>query len=221
MNFIIILLLLIYLTKLDSFKIDKLPITVNQKFKSFSPIYVTRNFNLKDQPQLILMIKLKNLKPLLLNLLYAFSSSIYIVYILTFDVIYKLFDLIKPNSMSFFKDKLVWVTGASSGIGKALAIHLAKLNSQLILSSRSKIDLEKVSQECYAINPDCKILIFPIDLSNEYHNIDNFYNELKLQMSMKKMNESIDVLINNAGISVRGSSLATNMQTTESIMVEI
>ena len=220
MNLIILLLLLIYLTKSYSFKIAKLHITANQKFKSFSPIYITKNFNLKDQRQLIMM-KLKNLKPLLLNLLYAFSNSIHIVYILTFDVIYKLFELITPNSMSFFKDKLVWITGASSGIGKALAIHLAKLNSQLILSSRSKIDLEKVAQECHAINPDCKILIFPIDLSNDYHNVDNFYNELKVQMSMKKMNEAIDILINNAGISVRGSSLATNMQTTESIMVEI
>ena len=47
--------------------------------------------------------------------------------------------------MSYFNNKTIWITGASSGIGEALAVHLSKLNANLILTARRKDELETVS----------------------------------------------------------------------------
>lgn len=47
-----------------------------------------------------------------------------------------------------FWGKVVWVTGASSGIGEALAKKLAQYNARLVLSARRKDELERVKQEC-------------------------------------------------------------------------
>ena len=47
--------------------------------------------------------------------------------------------------MMGFKNKIVWVTGASSGIGKALAIQFSKLGANVVLSSRNESDLKAVS----------------------------------------------------------------------------
>ena len=50
------------------------------------------------------------------------------------------------------KNKIIWVTGASSGIGKALALELSKQQCKLIISSRNKSALELVKKSCE--NPD-------------------------------------------------------------------
>ena len=47
-----------------------------------------------------------------------------------------------------FSNKIIWITGASSGIGKALAIELSHQNAKLIISSRKKEDLELVKKAC-------------------------------------------------------------------------
>lgn len=91
------------------------------------------------------------------------------------------------------KGSIFWITGASSGIGKSLAIKLAEQNTKLILSSRNKVALAEVKRLCK--NPD-NIFILPLDLKDT--------NEFS-----KKVNEainafgSIDVLVNNGGISQR------------------
>ena len=48
----------------------------------------------------------------------------------------------------YFFNKIIWITGASSGIGKALAIKLSKQQCKLILSSRNTASLELVKQAC-------------------------------------------------------------------------
>ena len=90
-------------------------------------------------------------------------------------------------------EKVVWITGASSGIGAALAKIYAEKGTKLILSSRRVPDLEKVKSEC-PISENVKIL--PIDL-NDFD---------KAAVEVQKAFDffgTIDILINNAGISQR------------------
>ena len=47
-----------------------------------------------------------------------------------------------------FTNKVIWITGASSGIGKALAIELSLKKAKLIISSRSKEALIEVKNDC-------------------------------------------------------------------------
>ena len=92
-----------------------------------------------------------------------------------------------------FSNKVVWITGASSGIGKALALELSNNNAKLILSSRKKEELELVKSECK--NPN-NIVIIPLDLE-DYTNLKPIVD--KAISSFKK----VDILVNNGGVSQR------------------
>ena len=60
-----------------------------------------------------------------------------------------------------FSNKVIWITGASSGIGKALAIELSLKGAKLILSSRKKESLEEVKFLC---NQPENVATLPLDL---------------------------------------------------------
>lgn len=88
-------------------------------------------------------------------------------------------------------DKVVWITGASSGIGEQLAYGLAEKGATLILSARRKEELERVKKECIARH-GANVIICPMDVSDTSE-IDRVVNILYSKL------EKIDVLINNAG----------------------
>ena len=108
--------------------------------------------------------------------------------------------------MMGFKNKTVWVTGASSGIGKALAIQFSKLGANVVLSSRNESDLKEVEKLCQA-----NTFVLPLDLSFQ----DNF-NELVKKVSDQFGN--IDVLINNGGISQRSLASDTTLEVDRKLM---
>ena len=62
-----------------------------------------------------------------------------------------------------FAEKVIWITGASSGIGEELAKQLAKEKAYLILSARRIEELERVKQYCLQFTD--KVEILPVDLS--------------------------------------------------------
>jgi len=100
------------------------------------------------------------------------------------------------------KESIVWITGASSGIGEALAKIYAQKGVKLILSSRRLDALKKVKRSCD--NPEnIQILAFDLnDFENAAIQVEkalNFYGK-------------IDVLINNAGISQRSLIAATEFK---------
>jgi short-subunit dehydrogenase len=107
-----------------------------------------------------------------------------------------------------FTNKVVWITGASSGIGKALAIQLSKLDAKLILSARNEEKLNVVKQECE--NSEM-IKILPLDLEN-YSNFD-----VKVTEAINWFGR-IDVLVNNGGISQRSLASETLLDVDKRIM---
>ena len=96
-----------------------------------------------------------------------------------------------------FTNRVVWITGASSGIGEALAARFARENARVVLSARRQPELERVRQHCIDAGaaPE-NMLVLPLDVTDlpslpvaADHVISHF--------------GQIDLLINNAGLSQR------------------
>lgn len=96
--------------------------------------------------------------------------------------------------MEEFKNKVAWITGASSGIGEALAYSYAKKGAWLILSGRNKEALEHVKKNCLLFTDKCEVLSFDMLAIDTFHTVVQQANELFGR---------IDFLCNNAGISQR------------------
>ncbi len=108
----------------------------------------------------------------------------------------------------YFKDKRVWITGASSGIGEYLAYALNEEGAQLILSSRKVEELERVKNRCK--KPDA-VYILPLDVS-DFEAIP-----IAVEKAITSFG-AIDILINNAGISQRELALKTGLSVDRKIM---
>lgn len=111
--------------------------------------------------------------------------------------------------MSSLKNKIVWITGASSGIGEALTKALHQEGCKLVISARRIDELERVKQQCSASDEQIKIL--PIDLTNQ--------DELKAKAAeAERLFGQIDILINNGGISQRALAEETDLSVDRRIM---
>lgn len=98
--------------------------------------------------------------------------------------------------MKSVKDKVVWVTGASSGIGEELTYQLAKKGATLIISARRKDKLDAIKAECVRLY-QANIIVFPLDISS--------MDDIKQSVTyLSKKLDKIDVLINSAGFGHTG-----------------
>lgn len=98
----------------------------------------------------------------------------------------------------YFEGKVILITGASRGIGRALAHAFAKTGAQLVLAARDQRQLLAVASECGAIRLGVQTLVVPTDISSE----DDLHNLVR--MTLDRFGR-IDILINNAGILEGGS----------------
>lgn len=110
--------------------------------------------------------------------------------------------------MESLEGKVVWITGASSGIGKALAAECALQGAQVVLSARRFEELEKV--RISLLNPDHHISV-AMDITDEAQ-VRHAYEQVLDEKGR------IDWLINNAGLSQRALIADTTMQTERAIM---
>lgn len=108
----------------------------------------------------------------------------------------------------FFKNKVVWITGASSGIGEHLAYALAREGARVVLSSRNKKELERVQTGCVA---GSEVHIVPLDVTNADA-------VAPVAAEIARTIGPVDILINNAGISQRDLALNTNLSVDRKIM---
>ena len=92
------------------------------------------------------------------------------------------------------KDKVIIITGGSSGIGRACALRFAKAEARVVISARNAERLAEVEQEVRDIGAD--VLAVQGDVANE-NDCVRLVNETLNRFGR------IDVLINNAGISMR------------------
>lgn len=105
--------------------------------------------------------------------------------------------------------KVVWITGASSGLGEAMTYEFNKKGNRLILSARRKEELQRVRENCQ--NYEDNVRILPLDL------MDTDALEEKAKEA-HEMFGSIDMLINNGGISQRSYAIDTSMETIRKLM---
>ncbi len=109
-----------------------------------------------------------------------------------------------------FKDKVVWITGASSGIGKELALQLAKKDAVLILTARDSASLNLVKKEVSSISGKvCHVV--PFDL------LDN-QNLGRLVTEAFTCEGKIDCAIMNAGVSQRSIVEETELEVYRHLM---
>jgi len=98
------------------------------------------------------------------------------------------------------KDKVVWITGASSGIGKACAEICSRQGAKVILSARKEEKLKAVADQLPG-----ESFILPMDVAETQH------TSSKTQEAIQHFGQ-VDVLINNAGISQRGYVKDTELE---------
>ncbi len=112
--------------------------------------------------------------------------------------------------MSALSGQVIWITGASSGIGEALTYNLAHQGARLILSARRKEELERVKGNCPTFaQPNIRVL--PLDLA------ESSTLQLTAQAAIQVFGH-IDILVNNGGISQRSMAKDTLLDVDRKLM---
>jgi len=111
--------------------------------------------------------------------------------------------------MISLKDRLVLITGAASGIGRAIVGELAKEGARLILADRNADELEKLKGECLKMTGFCETIIFDLSVADEVN---------AAAKTVLEKYGTIFLLINNGGISMRSLIEDTPVEIDRKIM---
>src|SRR5262249_55456444 len=94
--------------------------------------------------------------------------------------------------------KTAVITGAGKGIGRASALALAREGANVVVTSRTKTDLDSLAEEVTALGSGARALVVPADVSKEA-DVD------RLAKSSFDAFGQVDILVNNAGIGKNGT----------------
>jgi short-subunit dehydrogenase len=108
------------------------------------------------------------------------------------------------------KGKRIWITGASSGIGKELALYAARKGAIVLLSSRNEQSLKEVVKEIESFGGLSRMLV--VDL-NEIGLLGE-----KCEMAKELFEADVDILVNNAGVVQRSYAIDMKRETEEYIL---
>jgi short-subunit dehydrogenase len=111
--------------------------------------------------------------------------------------------------MTQIQDKVVWITGASSGIGEAMAHAFAKKGAILVLTARRENELQRVQKELGL--PAEKVMILPMDVTQ-------FETAQPLAEQVVARFGRIDIMVQNAGISQRSKVIDTDLKVYQELM---
>jgi short-subunit dehydrogenase len=103
--------------------------------------------------------------------------------------------------MRFFENKVIWITGASSGIGEGLVYAFVQEGAKIILSARRKEELERVKKEAGSAS----LYVLPLDLSQS----ETFAQ--KTQEAIQAFGH-VDLMVHNGGMSKRSLVDKTEME---------
>ena len=109
----------------------------------------------------------------------------------------------------YLEGKAVWITGASSGIGRALALEAAARGARVLLSGRNAEALEEAASECRSVGAEAAVLAFDLEDSGARE---------QACASAPGLLGPIDALVLNAGISQRSSFLETSAAAFDRVM---
>jgi short-subunit dehydrogenase len=110
---------------------------------------------------------------------------------------------------NIFKDKVVIVTGASSGIGEAIAREFARNGSKVVLAARSDAKLSLIADEIIASGGDAIFIKTDVSIEEDCKRL--------IDKTLEKYG-GIDILINNAGVSMRASFIDADLKVLHSLM---
>ena len=79
-----------------------------------------------------------------------------------------------PDEM---KDKVIWITGASTGIGAACAIQCAKVGAKLVLSARNETLLWEIKQKCLGLGANHLLTSLMADLRQDIKRVSSFCSQ--------------------------------------------
>jgi len=102
---------------------------------------------------------------------------------------------------NYFNNKVTWITGASSGIGEALAYEMSAAGARLILSSRRMNELERVKQAC--VHPD-QVQLLELDLAD----VPSLESKTATALDLFG---PIDIMVHNGGITQRSLVIETSI----------
>jgi len=108
-----------------------------------------------------------------------------------------------------YKGKTVWITGAASGIGEALAYEYSRMGANVILSDRDEKKLKEVQDHCEKQGVKTCFASFDLSNSEEIKEVTN---------KVLKDYPKIDILISNGGISQRSLAFETPVEIDRKIM---